>query len=235
MFRTALQQLKPSFLMLFWLTLLTGLCYPLAMTGLGKTLFPAQAGGSLILRDGAVAGSSILGQPFESGRYFQGRPSATSPSPDNASASSGSNLGPSNPALSEAVAQRVADLKAARGEASADRHSGTGTAAPAGPSVASNAPVPVEQAAVPAPPGVSGSPVPMDLVTTSASGLDPHISPQAALYQAARVAKARGLAVQSVQALIEKHTEGRLWGFWGEPRVNVLALNLALDALPGKE
>ncbi|WP_243361807.1 potassium-transporting ATPase subunit KdpC [Fundidesulfovibrio terrae] len=195
MFKTFAQQLKPSLLMLFWMTLLTGLAYPLAMTGLGKALFPAQAEGSLIVRGGTVVGSALIGQPFQSDRYFWGRPSATSPSPDNAAQSSGSNLGPSNQALADGVAERAAKLKDAHGD----------------------------------------SPVPMELATASASGLDPHISPEAALYQAARVAKARGLSVQAVSALVEKHVEGRLLGFWGEPRVNVLDLNLALDAAPGKE
>jgi K+-transporting ATPase ATPase C chain len=196
MFRTVLQQLKPSLCMLFWMTLLTGLAYPLAMAGAGKALFPEQAEGSLVRQGEAVVGSSLIGQQFVSERYFQGRPSATSPSPDNASASSGSNLGPSNQALADGVKERAAQLATANGQG----------------------PVP---------------PVPMDLATASASGLDPHISPEAAYWQAARVAKARGLDPGSVSALIEKHVEGRLLGFWGEPRVNVLALNLALDEMSG--
>jgi len=203
MFSTLMNQLKPALLMFFWMSLLTGLAYPLAMTGLGKALFPSQVEGSLIVgkaqqEKSLPAGSQLIGQPFESQRYFWGRPSATSPHPYNAGASSGSNLGPSNKDLAEAVAGRAARLKAAHGDAST-------------------------------------SPVPMDLVTASASGLDPHISPQAAGYQAARVAKERGLTRETVAALVSRYTEARLWGFWGEPRVNVLTLNLALDALPKKE
>lgn len=190
MFKTLATQLKPAFLMLFWLTLLTGLAYPLAMTGLGKALFPTQAAGSLIERGGAVVGSSLVGQAFSSDRYFKGRPSATSPYPYNASSSSGSNLGPSNQALAEAVTERAETFV---------KENGAG-------------------------------PAPMDMVTTSGSGLDPHISPEAAARQIDRVAKARSLPTDVVAALVDKHTEGRLWGFWGEPRVNVLELNLALDA-----
>ncbi|GFK94748.1 Potassium-transporting ATPase KdpC subunit [Fundidesulfovibrio magnetotacticus] len=198
MFTIFAQQLKPAFLMLFWMMLLTGLAYPLAMTGAGKALFPAQASGSLILGQSGPAvpaGSALIGQPFESPRHFWGRPSATSPHAYNAGASSGSNLGPSNPALAEAVAERVAKLKGAHGDA----------------------------------------PIPMDLVTASGSGLDPHISPQAAAYQVDRVSTARKLSRDSVSALVVRHTQGPLWGFWGEPRVNVLELNLALDALADKE
>ena len=207
MFRIFMTQLKPAALMLFWMTLVTGLAYPLATTGAGKALFPAQASGSLILGQSGhavpaglagpagSAGSALIGQPFESPRYFWGRPSATSPHAYNAGASSGSNLGPSNPALAEAVAGRAAKLKAVHGDA----------------------------------------PIPMDLVTASASGLDPHISPQAAAYQIDRVATARKLSRDSVSALVAKHTQGPLWGFWGEPRVTVLELNLALDALADKE
>lgn len=195
MFRIFMTQLKPAALMLFWMTLLSGLAYPLAMTGAGKTLFPAQTSGSLIAGTSGYAGSAHIGQPFESPRHFWGRPSATSPHAYNAGASSGSNLGPSNPALAQAVAERAARLKAAHGD----------------------------------------SPIPMDLVTTSGSGLDPHISPQAAEYQFTRVASARNLPREGVAGLIAKHTQGRLWGFWGEPRVNVLELNLALDALADKE
>jgi potassium-transporting ATPase KdpC subunit len=203
MFSTFMNQLKPAVLMLFWMSLLTGLAYPLGMTGLGKALFPAQAEGSLIAGKGQQAeslpaGSLLIGQPFESMRYFWGRPSATSPYPYNAEASSGSNLGPSSKDLADALAGRVVKLQAAHGDA-------------------------------------PGSSVPMDLVTASASGLDPHISPQAAYYQAGRIAKERGLTREAIAALISGHMEARLWGFWGEPRVNVLALNLALDALPKKE
>ena len=185
------KQLKASCLMFLWLSVLTGLLYPLAVTALGTGLFPKQATGSLLKRQDAVVGSSLLGQPFTSDRYFHGRPSATSPYPYNAAASSGSNLAPSNPDLRAAAKDRVDAL---------DRDN----------------------------PGV---PVPMDLATTSASGLDSDISPEAASYQVTRVAKARGLPGQTVADLVDRHTEGRLWGFWGEPRVNVLRLNLALDAL----
>lgn len=198
MFRIFMTQLKPAALMLFWMTLLTGLAYPLAMTGAAKTLFPAQGSGSLITDQSGhagPAGSVLIGQPFESPRHFWGRPSATSPHAYNAGASSGSNLGPSNPALAEAVRERAAKLKAAHGDA----------------------------------------PIPMDLVTASGSGLDPHISPQAAAYQTDRVATARKLSRETVASLVAKHTQGPLLGFWGEPRVNVLTLNLALDALADKE
>jgi len=210
MFRIFMIQLKPAALMLFWMTLLTGLAYPLAMTGAGKALFPAQASGSLIAGTSGHAdatgstgpagpvGSVLIGQSFESPRNFWGRPSATSPHAYNAGASSGSNLGPSNPALAEAVRERADRLKAAHGDA----------------------PIP---------------PIPMDLVTASGSGLDPHISPQAAAYQIKRVATARKLSRETVASLVARHTQGPLLGFWGEPRVNVLTLNLALDALADKE
>jgi K+-transporting ATPase ATPase C chain len=195
MFAIIMKQVRPAVLMLLWMTLLTGLAYPLAMTGLGKALFPTQAGGSLIEKGDMAVGSSLIGQPFTSERYFTGRPSATSPYEYNGESSSGSNLGPSNPALAEAVAARARKLAS----------------------------------------GSSGRTVPMDLLTTSGSGLDPHISPEAAAFQIGKVAKARGVATGQVASLIEKHTQGRLWGFWGEPRVNVLELNLALDALVKKE
>jgi K+-transporting ATPase ATPase C chain len=185
------KQLKASCLMFLWLSVLTGLLYPLAVTALGAGLFPNKAMGSLIKRHDAVMGCALLGQPFTSDRYFHGRPSATSPYPYNAAASSGSNLAPSNPDLRAAAKDRADAL-------------------------AKDNP---------------GPPVPMDLVTTSASGLDPDISPEAASYQITRVAKARNLPRQSVADLVARHTEGRLFGFWGEPRVNVLRLNLALDAL----
>jgi K+-transporting ATPase ATPase C chain len=172
-------------------TVLTGVAYPLAVTGAARLLFSRQAEGSVIVRRGAVVGSSLIGQPFDSPRYFWSRPSATSPQAYNAGASSGSNLGPSNPALSDAVRARIAALRAADPTASAT--------------------------------------VPADLVTASASGLDPHISPAAAMYQARRVALARAMSEQRVRALIERHVEGRTWGVLGEPRVNVLLLNLALD------
>ena len=185
------RQLKASCLMFLWLSLLTGIAYPLAVTVLGAGLFPNRAGGSLIERQGVVVGSTLLGQPFTADRYFHGRPSATAPFPYNAAASSGSNLAPSNPDLRKAVRDRAAAL---------------GKDTP-------------------------GAPVPLDLATTSASGLDPDISPEAASYQITRVAKARGLPGQTIADLLARHTEGRLLGFWGEPRVNVLRLNLALDAL----
>ena len=192
-----LKQLRPAALMLLWLTLLTGLAYPLAMTALGQALFPAKAAGSLLTRDGVVVGSSLIGQPFASDRFFHGRPSATAPGGYNAAASAGSNLGPSNPALAQAVAGRAAQIIGENG----------------------------------------GGPVPMDLVTASGSGLDPHISPEAAACQAGRVAQARGMSLEAATRLIERHSEGRLVGFWGNPRVNVLELNLDLEALdaPGKK
>lgn len=179
-------------LMAATMTLLLGLGYPYAVTTLASLLFPAQASGSLIVRDGRAVGSALVGQPFDDPRYFWGRPSATAPMPYNGAASSGSNLGPLNPALADAVKARIATLRAAD-------------------------------------PG-NGAPVPVDLVTASASGLDPHISPAAAAYQAPRVARVRGLDRAHVDALIAQHTEGRQLGFLGEPRVRVLALNLALDA-----
>ena len=184
--------LRPALILFAVLTALTGVAYPLAVTGIGQTAFPEQAAGSLFLRDGKPVGSSLIGQNFSDPKYVWGRPSATGPYPNNATASSGSNQGPLNPALVDAVKGRIEALR------SAD-------------------------------PGNTAQ-VPVDLVTASASGLDPHISVAAAQYQAARVAKARGLPAAQVQQLIEKHTEGRLLGFLGEPRVNVLQLNLSLDA-----
>jgi len=197
MFAMMLKQFKPAALMLLWMTLVTGLAYPLAMTAMGKALFPVQAAGSLMKRGGTVAGSSLIGQPFVSDRYVHGRPSATSPQAYDAAASAGSNLGPSNPALARAVADRAAKLAAENGG--------------------------------------GGGPVPMDLATASGSGLDPHISPEAAAWQAARVARARGVSQTAVTELIATHTQGRTWNLWGEPRVSVLELNLALDALGKKE
>jgi K+-transporting ATPase ATPase C chain len=187
--------LRPAAVLLALLTLLTGLLYPLAVTGLAQVIFPAQANGSLIRRveDGRVVGSTLIGQPFSDPRYFWGRPSATSPFPYNAAASSGSNLGPSNPALIDAVQARVAALRAAD-------------------------------------PG-NTEPVPVDLVTASGSGLDPDISVAAALYQASRVAHAHGLDAAVVDQLVDKYTEGPQLGLLGEPRVNVLKLNLALDGV----
>lgn len=187
-----LKELKPALLMLAVLTVITGAAYPLLVTGLSQAVFPHQANGSLIERDGKVAGSELIGQPFTDPKYFWGRPSATGPVPYNAGASSGSNLGPLNPALAEAVKARIDALKAAD----------PGTAAP----------------------------IPIDLVTASASGLDPHISPSAAEYQVTRVARVRNLGPDAVRVLVARHTEGRQLGALGEPRVNVLRLNLALDA-----
>jgi K+-transporting ATPase ATPase C chain len=185
--------LRPAAVLLALLTLLTGLLYPLVVTGLAQAVFPTQANGSLIERNGRVVGSALIGQPFDDPRYFWGRPSATSPFPYNAASSSGSNLGPSNPALTDAVQARVAALRAAD-------------------------------------PG-NTAPVPADLVTASGSGLDPHISVAAALYQAPRVARVRGLDAAVVDQLIERNTEGPQFGLLGEPRVNVLKLNLALDGV----
>ncbi|CAL1239697.1 potassium-transporting ATPase subunit KdpC [Candidatus Methylocalor cossyra] len=189
-----LSQLKPAFLMLIIWTVVTGLAYPLAVTALAQVLFPHQANGSLILdADGTPRGSELIGQPFSDPKYFWGRPSATLPHPYNGGASGGSNLGPTNPALIEAVKGRVAALRAAD-------------------------------------PG-NAAPLPVDLVTASGSGLDPHISPAAAAYQVNRVAKARGLAPETVRQLVARHTEGRQFWLLGEPRVNVLRLNLELDLL----
>jgi K+-transporting ATPase ATPase C chain len=191
--RPVLTLLRPALTLLLLLTVLTGIVYPLAVTVVARLLFPDQAEGSLVRRDGHAVGSLLIGQGFTDPGHFWGRPSATTPQPYNGTASGGSNLGPLNPALTDAVRARIAALRAAD-------------------------------------PGNS-APVPVDLVTASASGLDPHISVAAATYQAARVARARALAVERVQALIAAHTEGRLLGVIGEPRVNVLELNLALDAL----
>lgn len=183
--------IRPALSLFVLLTLITGVVYPLAVTGVAKLAFAEQAAGSLIVRDGKPVGSSLIGQNFQDPKYFWGRPSATSPMPYNGGGSGGSNQGPLNPALVDAVKGRVDALKAAD-------------------------------------PG-NTSPVPVDLVTASASGLDPHISVAAAQYQAARVARVRGLAPDIVQALIAGRTEGRLLGVLGEARVNVLELNLELD------
>lgn len=185
-------QLRSALMMFFILTILTGVAYPLAVTAIAQLLFPHQANGSLISKDGKPIGSTLIGQPFDDPKYFWGRPSATAPFPYNAAASSGSNLGPTNPALIETVKMRVAALKAAD-------------------------------------PG-NDTPVPVDLVTASGSGLDPHISSASAEYQVRRVARARGREEAFVRTLVSQHTEGRQLGMLGERRVNVLALNLALDA-----
>ena len=187
-----LSQLRPALMILAMLTLVTGVAYPLLVTGIAQSVFPSQAQGSLIVKDGKVVGSALIGQPFDDPKYFWSRPSATSPFADNAGSSSGSNLSPTNPDLVKAVQGRVDALRAAA-------------------------------------PG-NTAPVPVDLVTASGSGLDPHISPGSALYQVSRVAKVRTLNPEVVRSLVERHTEGRFLGFLGEPRVNVLALNLALDA-----
>jgi K+-transporting ATPase ATPase C chain len=189
--------IRPAITLLLLMTLLTGVVYPLVITGISRVAFPNQAAGSLILKDGKAVGSTLIGQNFTAPKYFWGRPSATSTGPYNAVASSGSNLGPLNPALTDAVKSRIDTLRAAD-------------------------------------PG-NTAPVPVDLVTASGSGLDPEISVAAAEYQLARVARARGqtpggLTPVAVQKLIAAHTRGRLLGFLGEPRVNVLELNMALDS-----
>ena len=186
-----MSQLRPALVSLVLLAVITGVAYPLVVTGIAQALFRDQAAGSLIEKDGKAIGSRLIGQPFDDPKYFWSRPSATSPFGYNAGSSSGSNLSPTNPALIKAVQERVDALRAADPD--------------------------------------NKAPVPVDLVTASGSGLDPHISPAAALYQVGRVAKARKMDEAAVRRLIEKHTEGRQWGFLGEPRVNVLALNLALD------
>jgi len=197
-----LREIRPAILILLALTIITGLIYPLAMTAIAAIVFPSQAEGSLVTRDGKVAGSSLIGQEFKDDKYFHGRLSATSapdpsdstktvPAPYNAANSSGSNLGPTSKALADRLKD---DVEKAKAENSAQA-------------------------------------VPVDLVTTSASGLDPDISPEAAAFQVPRVAKARNLPADRVRALVAQNTEGRLIGILGEPRVNVLALNMALDSV----
>jgi K+-transporting ATPase ATPase C chain len=188
---TVFESVLPALRMLLVLSLLTGVAYPLLVTGIAQLAFPRTANGSLILDNGRIEGSELIGQPFDDPKYFWSRPSATPPQPYNGAASSGSNLGPRNPALADAVRERVKALRDADPE--------------------------------------HKTPVPVDLVTASGSGLDPHISVAGAHYQAARVAAARGLPLATVRALIGDNTEGRALGILGEPRVNVLALNLALD------
>ncbi len=185
---------RSAAILLGLLTLLTGLVYPLAVTGAAQAVLPGRANGSLIEANGRVVGSTLIGQAFDDPRYFWGRPSATSPSVYNAAASTGSNLGPTNPALATAVRDRVSALRAAD-------------------------------------PDQAATPIPVDLVTAPGSGLDPHVSPAAALYQVRRVARARGLAEDRIRALVLQHVESRSLGFIGEPRVNVLLLNVALDGL----
>jgi K+-transporting ATPase ATPase C chain len=187
------KSVRPAVSLLLLMTLLCGLAYPLAITGIARMVFPVQAGGSLILMDGKLVGSQLIGQSFTDPKYFWGRPSATTPQPYNALASTGSNLGPLNPALIDQVKTNAKRLR----DADPDNH----------------------------------QPVPVELVTASASGLDPEISRAGASYQAARVARVRGLPLAEVQTLIAAHTEGRVLGFLGEPRVNVLELNLALGKL----
>jgi len=185
--------LRPAITLFLILTAVTGIAYPLLVTGIAVVVFPSQAAGSLILRDGKAVGSRLIGQSFSDPRYFWGRPSATAPQPYNALASNASNLGPLNPALADAIKVRIAAL----------RNADPGNTAP----------------------------VPVDLVTTSASGLDPEISLAAANYQVARIARVRALKPQVLATLIAVHARGRLLGVLGEPRVNVLELNLALDEL----
>lgn len=186
---------KPALILFMLLSAITGIAYPFLVFGIAQAAFPHQANGSLVTRDGHAIGSTLIGQQFDAPRYFQGRPSATSPTPYNALASTGSNLGPSNPALIAAVKQRLAALRAANPEA--------------------------------------GAVVPSELVMASASGVDPDISPQAAQWQAPRVARMRGLPVAQVRALIDAHTQAPSLELFGEARVNVLDLNLALDDAQG--
>jgi len=189
-----IKHLKPAIVLFVLLSVLTGVIYPAVVTGLAQLLFPYQANGSLMIdSDGKTTGSSLIGQPFSSPGHFWGRPSATAPFPYNAGASSGSNLGPTNPALVDAVKARIQALKVVDPD--------------------------------------NKAPIPVDLITASGSGLDPHISPAAADYQINRVAKARHITPKKLHALVKANTETRLWWLLGEPRVNVLRLNLAMDQL----
>ena len=185
------QMLRPLLVLFALLTVMTGIAYPLVVTMLGKAVFSSQVSGGLVLRDGKAVGSSLIGQSFQDPKYFWGRLSATSPMPNNAAASSGSNFAPTNPALLDAVRGRIAALKSADPD--------------------------------------NSLPVPVDLVTASGSGLDPHVSPAAALYQVTRVARARHLDPDKVRLLVRSKVEAPQWGILGEARVNVLLLNLALD------
>jgi potassium-transporting ATPase KdpC subunit len=189
---SVMSELRPALVVFALLSLLTGVLYPLVVTGVGQVVFATQANGSQLQAGDRVLGSRLLGQPFSSARYFWSRPSATSPQPYNGAASSGSNQGPTNPALELAVKERIAALRAIDPE--------------------------------------NAAPVPVDLVTASASGLDPHISPAAAEYQVARVARERRVSPEDIRALVRQATQGRTFGILGEPRVNVLELNLLLDA-----
>lgn len=190
------KQLRPVFMVFLLLSVLTGIVYPLLVAGVAQLAFPEKANGSLIRGEGGSAGSELVGQPFDDPKYFWGRLSATPDFPYNAASSSGSNLGPSNPALVEAVKARVAAFQKADPE--------------------------------------NTSSIPIDLVTSSGSGLDPHLSPAAVLYQVSRVARARGLSEDRVRQLVGQFIEPRQWGFLGEPRINVLKLNLSLDRLQEK-
>lgn len=188
-----LAQFRPAMIILAVFTILTGLIYPAAVTGISQLFFPYQANGSLIDQNGQVVGSALIGQYFDDPKYFWGRPSVTAPFPYNAAASQGANLGPTNPALVEAVQKRIEELRAADPQ--------------------------------------NTDPIPVDLVTASGSGLDPNISVAAALYQIPRLARERGLSQAQLRLLVEQHTQSRQFGFLGEPRVNVLELNLALDKI----